>query len=237
MEIYKSDQENWDIEVKGDHSPLTVADKLANELICNGLESAFPAMPIISEERKVTPYAERKHWEYCWLVDPLDGTKEFIKRNGEFTVNIALVAKGNPILGVVYVPVSGALYHATKGEGAYRIDKEGNKTRLASIPIQENQKAVKIVASRSHLNEETTKFVAQYESAELISAGSSLKFLLIAEGKAQVYPRLAPTMEWDTAAAQIVVEESGGRVVDTAGVALQYNKKDLLNPHFIAYAR
>ena len=230
LEVYNSD--DFNVEKKGDDSPLTLADKRAHNVIVSFLEKT--KLPILSEEGRDIPYEERKNWEYFWMVDPLDGTKEFIKRNGEFTVNIALIKKDRPVLGVVYVPVTEKLYWAAQGLGSH-LEYEETATQIFSNKITLNQKYLKVVASRSHLNEETQQFLDSLIEPETVSMGSSLKFTIIAEGKADVYPRFAPTMEWDTAAAQIIVEESGAKVLrQNEDKPLIYNKENLLNPHFIA---
>ncbi|MCB0663345.1 MAG: 3'(2'),5'-bisphosphate nucleotidase CysQ [Saprospiraceae bacterium] len=234
LKIYKN-EEDFGVESKDDNSPLTRADKASNQVICDGLEALDPAYPIISEENKAIPYEERKDFEYCWLVDPLDGTKEFIKRNGEFTVNIALLHKNKPVFGVVYAPVLDEMYWAIKGEGAF-LKKEGAIQQLTMAPFSMQDEGLHVVSSRSHMNEETKAFVEKLKNPELVSKGSSLKFLMIAKGEAEVYPRVAPTMEWDTGAAQIVLEEAGGKVLHfETGAPLDYNKENLLNPYFIAY--
>jgi 3'(2'), 5'-bisphosphate nucleotidase len=225
IKIY--DSGDFSIEAKADHSPLTKADKAAHLAIVAELDQS--RLPILSEEGKSIPYEERKNWQSFWMIDPLDGTKEFIKKNGEFTVNIALIENGKPTIGVVYTPVTKELYWAIKGEGAY---KHG-------VPIAVNKKNIadeklKVVASRSHMNEDTEAFIAGLDSPEIVSKGSSLKLLMIAEGQADLYPRYAPTMEWDTAAAQIIVEEAGGSVtMKDKTDSVIYNKPDLLNPHFL----
>lgn len=235
LEVY-NDVDNFQVETKGDNSPLTRADKEANKIICDGLEKLDQKLPIISEENKLLDYDTRKSYDYCWMVDPLDGTKEFIKRNGEFTVNIALIKNNKSIAGVVYTPVTDDMYYAIEGEGAHLI-KEGQSTKIHSSFFHSAEKALSIVCSRSHLNEETQAFIDKYDEPLKVSKGSSLKFLIIASGDAQLYPRLAPTMEWDTAAAQIILEEAGGKVVlAETGEPVRYNKADLLNPHFIATA-
>jgi len=233
---------NFDVEQKKDDSPLTQADKNANEVINGYLKST--EIPIISEENRQLDYAERKDWSRCWIVDPLDGTKEFIKRNGEFTVNIALVENGNPVLGVIYVPVSKELYF-TSADG-----KTSKKIIISSEndPVEEILKnakeikpskasVVKIVGSRSHLNEETKNFIAEIakqNEVEIVSKGSSLKFCLVAEGLAQLYPRFAPTMEWDTAAGHAICNAVGVSVIDqTTEKNMQYNKPNLLNNYFL----
>ncbi len=233
MEVYE-DVDNFNVEQKDDNSPLTRADKEANKIICDGLEKLSVRYPIISEENKAIPYSERKNFDYCWMVDPLDGTKEFIKRNGEFTVNIALIHQGHSVAGVVYAPVLDEMYYAIKGQGALKVST-GKTSALASTYYHSKEKALSIVCSRSHLNEATQAFIDDYDEPLKVSKGSSLKFLILAAGGAQVYPRLAPTMEWDTAAAHIILEEAGGSIVKAEnGKPLEYNKEDLLNPHFIA---
>ncbi|MEZ5059836.1 MAG: 3'(2'),5'-bisphosphate nucleotidase CysQ [Saprospiraceae bacterium] len=234
LEIYKN-EDDFGVEAKSDNSPLTRADKASNEVICVGLENLDPQFPIISEENKAIEYETRKNFEYCWLVDPLDGTKEFIKRNGEFTVNIALLHKNKVVMGVVYAPVLDEMYWAVKGEGAF-LDQGGKKLRLEAANFTLEDEGLNLVCSRSHLNEETEKFVSKFKNPGMVSKGSSLKFLMLAKGEAHIYPRVAPTMEWDTGAAQIVLEEAGGKILhyDT-GEPLVYNKENLLNPYFIAY--
>lgn len=220
---------------KDDASPLTIADKKANDVICKGLLALKDQFPIISEENKEIAYEDRKNFKRFWVVDPLDGTKEFIKRNGEFTVNIALVEDHSPILGVVYTPCTGELFYGYKGGGAFLQDKDG-KRAIESKAFTLKDAGLKMVCSRSHLNEETQSFVDGFSKPELVAKGSSLKFMILAEGKADIYPRLAPTMEWDTCAAQIILEEAGGAVIDqNTKEPLKYNKEILRNPHFIAY--
>lgn len=233
MEVYERG-ESISVSHKEDASPLTEADLRANEIICQGLAALPEVYPIISEENRLQPYEERAGYHRCWLVDPLDGTKEFVKRNGEFTVNIALVEDGRAILGVIYVPVSGQLFAGCTGEGSY-LEENGARTILQAARFRESDEGLRLVCSRSHLNEATQEQVARYRNPELVSKGSSLKFMLLAQGLAHVYPRMAPTMEWDTAAAQIILEEAGGAVLDAgSGQPLRYNKPDLLNPFFVA---
>ena len=225
------------VEHKADNSPLTLADRRANQIICEGLERLATVFPILSEENKTIPYADRKDYDYYWLVDPLDGTKEFIKRNGEFTVNIALVHQQRSVMGVVYAPDLDEMYWAARGQGAFR-HQNGVDTRLQAKEFQLDDEGLRLVCSRSHLIEATQAFVDRFRQPELVASGSSLKFLLIATGRADIYPRLAPTMEWDTGAAQIVLEEAGGQVLnDEDQQPLRYNKEYLLNPHFVAYGR
>lgn len=238
MQVYQSG--DFSTEHKEDHSPLTKADKASNEIIVNSLQSLFPHIPIISEENKTLPFVERKHWEYCWLVDPLDGTKEFIKRNGEFTVNIALIEKGEPVLGVVYVPATGITYYGEKNKGAFVIENNITTALVNDGVHYEEKQVIKVVGSRSHLSAEINEFVnrltAKGKQVEFVSMGSSLKICLVASGKADVYPRLGPTMEWDTAAAHAVVNAAGKKVVQADNQQpILYNKENLLNPWFLVY--
>ena len=231
MQVYKQD---FEVEYKQDSSPLTLADKKANDIIEDGLNQLSVNFPILSEEGKEIPYEDRKHWEYFWLVDPLDGTKEFVKKNGEFTVNIALIHKDAPVLGVVYAPALGICYWAKQGEGAF---KDGQRLPLKT-EIQ--RETYKIVASRSHMSDETQAFIDNIDTdkdKELISIGSSLKICLVAEGEADIYPRLGPTMEWDTGAAHTIVNESNCKLTEYSQCnikkQLTYNKVNLLNKWFI----
>lgn len=240
MDVYATD---FEVETKGDDSPLTMADKRANDIINDYLEQT--GIPIISEENREAPFEERSKWNQCWIVDPLDGTKEFVKRNGEFTVNIALVIDGNPVIGVIYVPVSRVLYFTDdKGQASYKtlvsddvtIDVNFIENSEPLKPMEKMISPVKVVGSRSHLNDDTREFVNKLEEhydVEIVSRGSSLKFCLVAEGEAHIYPRYAPTMEWDTAAGQAICEAVGVQVVKVPEMTpLIYNKKNLLNPYF-----
>ena len=254
LDVYHSD---FAVEHKEDKSPLTLADKRSHDIIVEHL-SCFD-IPMLSEEGRDIPFEERKEWDTLWIIDPLDGTKEFIKRNGEFTVNIALVEQGKPVMGVIFVPDRNTLYVAQAGLGAYRLDDEKVLKPLATrkesvvgslglekilshavkLPIARSKKQpFTIMGSRSHLSKEVEEFVAlkrkEYDDVTFISAGSSLKLCLVAEGVADVYPRLGPTMEWDIAAGQVVAEAAGATVSrhDT-GTPLTYNKENLLNPWFI----
>ncbi len=231
MAIYAKD---FAVEYKEDDSPLTEADTRSNEIICQALAASFPDIPLLSEENKAVPYDERKNWEYYWCIDPIDGTKEFIKKNGEFTVNIALIHQETPVLGVVYAPALGDMYKAKRGEGAF---KNGER-----LPLKRNltpEMYLNVVASKSHLSEETQAFIDELakgtEEINQVSKGSSLKLCMVAEGEADVYPRLAPTMEWDTAAADAVVRESGKMTYQfgETEAPLVYNKENLLNPWFV----
>ncbi len=233
LEIYKQDIV---VETKSDQSPLTLADKNANDIIVAGLQKVDTQIPIISEENKLTDYSERKNWTKCWIVDPLDGTKEFIKKNGEFTVNIALVENGIPILGVVHVPAQNITYFAEINKGCFKIEN-GITTQLKIRKLAEDG-ILKIVGSRSHQTPELLAYVEQqktnFSQVEFVAAGSSLKFCLLAEGKADVYPRLGLTMEWDTCAGQIVATEAGAQVLRfDNNEPLLYNRENLLNPFFI----
>ncbi|AGY60326.1 3'(2'),5'-bisphosphate nucleotidase CysQ [Gloeobacter kilaueensis] len=232
LEVYESP--DLGVEYKADESPLTRADLASNRVITAGLAQLTPPVPILSEEAKQLPYEKRRSWNQFWLVDPLDGTKEFIKRNGEFTVNIALVEAGEPVAGVVHSPVLGTTYWAARGIGAFKIKADGEE-----VPIRAgtaNANTFKAVASRSHAGPETEGFLerlGQIKPVETTSSGSSLKLCLVAEGSADLYPRYGPTMEWDTGAAHAVVTQAGGSVTDLKGVPLQYNKENLLNPYFV----
>lgn len=238
MEIYQRD---FDIQQKNDKSPLTEADLAAHHCIVNGLK-ALSSLPILSEESANIPWSERSTWEQYWLVDPLDGTKEFIKKNGEFTVNIALIDQGKPVFGVVYAPVLGQTYVGQIGHGAYKLDKGVRQT--ISPKAKQADEPWKIVGSRSHQSPEIQAFLDSLGGeSELIAMGSSLKLCLVAEGAAHLYPRLGPTCEWDTGAAQAVVEAAGGKVTIITDVvdarseqaaALRYNQQEsVLNPYFL----
>ncbi|NPB04765.1 MAG: 3'(2'),5'-bisphosphate nucleotidase CysQ [Aquificae bacterium] len=242
LKVYER-PEGVKVELKADESPLTEADRRSHEVLNSELRKILNA-PVLSEEGKDVPYEVRKHWELLWLVDPLDGTKEFIKRNGEFTVNVALVKKGIPILGVVYAPAKNLLYWGGEEVGSFK--RENGGERRLDLSKAEFSPPVRAVVSRSHLNEETEKFLELLPPpVEKVSVGSSLKICLVAEGKAHFYPRLGPTMEWDTAAAHAVLRYAGGKLVEYRPVEslgdleklpeLRYNKPDLLNPHFVAF--
>lgn len=228
-----------DVTVKNDNSPLTLADQKAHRVIIAGLGKATPDIPILSEESEQVDYKERSLWSEYWLVDPLDGTKEFVKRNGEFTVNIALIRDGQPVLGVVHVPVTGVTYLGAEGLGASKRQGSGEAEKIQCDSMSTGQPDLKMVASRSHRGEELDRLLQRleqkFEKVELVSMGSSLKICLVAEGKADIYPRLALTSEWDTAAAHAVLLAAGGSIVDTGFQELRYNtRQTLLNPYFIA---
>jgi 3'(2'), 5'-bisphosphate nucleotidase len=232
MEVYKTD---FQVEQKSDQSPLTLADMAAHKIIVAELEKLTPDLPILSEESANIPYDTRSTWERYWLVDPLDGTREFVKRNGEFTVNIALIDNHKPILGVVYVPVSGITYFAAQGNGAFKSLPEQLPEQIHVRTCQKDH--LTVAGSRSHASESLQKFLAKLTvEVDLITIGSSLKFCLVAEGKADIYPRFGLTSEWDTAAAHCVVEEAGGHLMNTQLEPLLYNTKEsLLNPYFLVY--
>lgn len=232
LRIYSQE---FDVEQKDDASPLTAADLASHHVIHDALQDLTPDVPVLSEESALVDFALRSGWNEYWLIDPLDGTKEFIKRNGEFTVNIALVRHHQPVMGVVHVPVSGVTYSGIAGQGAQRVDSHGISTGIsvrqpcAEPPV--------VVGSRSHANPLLERFLEPLGAYELTSMGSSLKFCLVAEGRADFYPRLGPTSEWDTAAAHAVVNAAGGQVITLDGQPLRYNlKQSLLNPDFLVIA-
>lgn len=256
MAVYNSKDEDWNVERKADNSPLTRADQEANAVICAGLTALAPHIPIVSEENKAVGYETRKNYQCSWCVDPLDGTKEFLKRNGQFTVNIALLEGDTPVLGVVQVPATGKVYWAAKGQGSFVQDGPGKPPRqIHAKEYDPTASALIIVGSASHNSAETTEFVSQFTDPQFVQLGSSLKLLMVAEGEAHVYPRLAPTCEWDTAASHVIVTEAGGSVIqagtcDNKGVALEdwneavardepvkYNKEAPLNPFFVVYGK
>ena len=232
LEIYDTD---FNVEKKDDNSPLTAADMAAHQHICKCLNELTPDIPIPSEESSHIPYQERKQWQQYWLVDPLDGTREFIKRNGEFSVNIALIDNERSVLGVIYIPVTHEAYTAAIGLGAMKHNKNDE---TVSIQVKKTiPSKITLAGSRSHGNETLRAFISRLDDPEVLSIGSSLKFCLVAEGKADIYPRFGPTSEWDTGAAQCIVEEAGGIVVDTDFNRLRYNAKEsILNPSFIVIA-
>jgi 3'(2'), 5'-bisphosphate nucleotidase len=230
LRIYHDTEKAEEVTFKADHSPLTLADQASNEVITKGLKALTPDIPILSEEGRDIPFSERKNWEYFWCVDPLDGTKEFIKRNGEFTVNIALIHKRTPILGVIYVPVTDTIYYAGAQTGAYKIKAAADKTALKVNNKTSNWTAV---GSRTHSAPEEAEHLAKYPVTESVSVGSSLKFCLLAEGKAQLYYRHGPTMEWDTAAGHAILTLSGGSLTQKDGTPFLYNKESLLNGSFL----
>lgn len=229
LEVYATD---FDVQSKSDESPLTQADLASHRCIVAGLEAQTPDLPIISEESGLPDFEERSRWSRYWLIDPLDGTKEFVNRNGEFTVNIALIDAGKPVFGVVHVPVQGKTYVGCEGQGAeLRLaGQEATSIRVAST----SSSPVRVVGSRSHCGASLDAFMENLGDCDLVPMGSSLKFCVVAEGGADIYPRLGPTSEWDTAAAQAVVEQAGGSVVTLDGKLMMYNQKEaILNPYFM----
>lgn len=245
LSIYNDPASDFQVERKADNSPLTIADRKAHEVIAASLSQT--PYPLLSEEGKHLPYEQRSRWESLWIVDPLDGTKEFIKRNGEFTVNIALVENHVPVMGVIYLPVKQELYFGEENFGAYKLSGfscRGNASleelaqKAQRLPLPEAHDGFVVVASRSHLTPETETYIEKMKSihqdVKLVSSGSSIKICLVAEGKADVYPRFAPTMEWDTAAGHAIARAAGMEVFQVDEVhPLCYNKEDLLNPWFI----
>jgi 3'(2'), 5'-bisphosphate nucleotidase len=239
LEVYQTE---FEVRLKDDRSPLTEADERSQKTIHEWLRGSGPALPFLGEEGRDIPYAERRDWKRFWLVDPLDGTKEFVSRNGEFTVNIALIDGGVPILGVVYAPLLGVFYWGAAGHGAFRLDgrpvPEADlveaSQRLPSLKTEQTT----IAASRSHRNAETDAYIDEcrevFGEVAIHSSGSSLKMCHVAEGRADIYPRLGHTFEWDVAAGQAVIEQAGGILIEASSRRpLRYNKEDLLNPYFL----
>ena len=230
MKIYRSS--DFEISYKHDTSPLTLADKVSNDIICNSLNELYPQIPILSEEGIETPFSERKKWESLWLVDPIDGTKEFIKKNGEFTLNIALIKKNKPVLGLVYAPCIDKLWYGNE-QGSYLIFN-GKKSKI-HVNRKNNNNEIDIVSSRSHSSPLIEKFLSQFKNYNIVNMGSSIKICLIADGGADIYPRLAPTMEWDTAAAHAILKYAGGTLTDlNTNKEMIYNRKNLKNSNFVA---
>jgi 3'(2'), 5'-bisphosphate nucleotidase len=265
LKVYARLETDWDVQLKDDRTPVTEADRASNRIISEGLRKLWPDIPILSEESQEIPYELRREFEYFWLLDPLDGTKEFIKRNGEFTINLALINRTQPVTGFISVPCQGLFYYAIKGEGAYRIQEEHkaeekengavkksgpigkntnagqsdgikiNVSKLKAVEFSLDEPGLTVVASRSHFDPETQKFIEQLNNPTLVSVGSSLKFMLLAEGQAHLYPRLGRTMEWDTAAGEAILEAAGGYVLEfSTRRPLSYNKECLANPPFLA---
>jgi 3'(2'), 5'-bisphosphate nucleotidase len=233
LEVYHSG-EKIHVSLKADHTPLTVADRLSHDIIVRGLSAIDPAIPILSEEGADIPYEERRSWEYFWCVDPLDGTKEFIYRRDEFTVNIALIRHNKPVLGIIYAPVYETLYYGADSEGSWR-----QKNGEAAERLYAGKDVTEWIAigSRSHASEEEEEVLRSYPVVKTIAAGSSLKFCRIAEGAAHIYYRHGPTMEWDTAAGQAIAVNSGAVMTKTDGTPFLYNKSSLLNEGFICKVR
>lgn len=231
LEVYDTD---FGVSYKEDRSPVTEADLRSHGVIKKALAELAPDTPLLSEEGRDIVYDQRRGWREFFLVDPLDGTKEFIKRNGEFTVNIALIRDGSPAMGIIFVPVLGVMYYALKGHGAFRQAGGGEPEKIA-VNRKPSAQGLVVATSRSHASAELEKYLEGFKVKERVSRGSSLKFCLVAEGKADLYPRLGPTWEWDTAAGHAILEEAGGSVVDLHGAPLRYNKKSLKHAGFVAW--
>ena len=231
VEVYEGE---FEVALKDDHTPVTTADLAAHEIIVSGLSQLEPHIPVLSEESDEIPFAERHEWSCHWLVDPLDGTREFLRRNGEFTVNIALVADSRPLLGVIVAPVLDIAYYASRGQGAYK--QQGRKP-AEPIHVRNAPAGDSLVVARSHnrdIGPRMRRFLERLGQHREINMGSALKSCLVAEGRADVYMRFGPTGEWDTAAAQCIVEEAGGQITDTRMCHLRYNTREsLINPHFL----
>jgi 3'(2'), 5'-bisphosphate nucleotidase len=230
LSVYDTD---FEVGHKDDRSPLTEADLAAHHIIVDGLRALTPDIPVLSEESGEIGFEERRRWPVYWLVDPLDGTGEFVRRNGEFTVNIALVQNGRAIIGVVHAPVLEQTWMGCEGVGAFRLDARGAREALRTRPVPDGPP--RVVASRSHGTDAVDRLLQRLGECERVPRGSSLKFCVLAEGGADFYPRLGPTSEWDTAAGQAVLEAAGGAVVDLSGHPLRYNKESLRNPDFLAF--
>ncbi|MGQ7271542.1 3'(2'),5'-bisphosphate nucleotidase CysQ [Marinobacter nauticus] len=228
LHIYQSD---FKVNYKEDHSPITAADIASHDIIVKGLRQISRDIPVLSEEGAEIPWEEREKWRRFWLIDPIDGTKDFTQRTGEFTVNIAMIEDGEPVMGVVTAPALKEAFWGIKGEGAHMRDRTG---RVHRIRVAEPKDTLRVVASKNHLNEETRAFIDTLGAHETVQAGSSLKFCRIAEGHADIYPRMGPTSEWDTAAAHAVLVAAGGKVQTPEGQPLVYGKENILNPNFIA---
>lgn len=220
--------------LKSDQSPVTEADLASHHLITDGLTTLFPDIPVLSEESSHAPYEIRKNYSYVWVLDPLDGTKEFIRRTDEFSINLALIYNGKPVAGYIHLPVYNKTYYAVAGQGAREISEQGDiAIQTARFSLQD--RGLKVVGSRSHMDALTQTYIDKLDQPELIALGSALKFISIAKGDAHYYPRMVNIMEWDTAAGQIIIEEAGGSLVDAhTGEPLSYNKQNLSNPYFIA---
>ena len=238
-EILKIYNDDIIVKSKEDNSPLTKADINSNKIIINRLQNLEPNFPILSEESLID-WNERKEWQKYWLIDPLDGTKEFINKNGEYTVNISLIEKNYPIFGVIYAPAKSLLYYAIENRGAFKVITNSNIETVDEFKIIKTYKksndVVRVIGSRSHSNKEFEKWLSDnLNSYELVKIGSSLKFCLLAEGGADIYPRLGPTSEWDIAAGHIILEEAGGSINDIDNNKILYNtKENVINPFFIA---
>ena len=227
LKVYNAD---FDYQIKEDLSPLTKADILSHKIICERLKVLTPDIPILSEENSDIPFNIKSLWKQYWLVDPLDGTKEFINRNGEFTVNIALINNNEPVFGVIYIPTHNRLFWGSRNHGSYEINND-----IGEKKIHVSDKDLKkIVCSRSHSNPEFNNFLDKLDTYKTMKIGSSLKFCLIANGEIDIYPRLGPTSEWDIAAGEAILRSAGGCIIDLEGKNIIYNKKNIINPSFIA---
>ena len=234
LEVYNS--EDFEVQIKSDNSPLTIADKRSNKIITDGLTEYYPEIPIISEEGKSIDYSVRKNWDKFWLVDPLDGTKEFINKNGEFTVNIALIENNIPICGVIYIPCTKEIFYGSALTGSFKINPHGIKEEIF-VSVKDFSNPINVVQSRTHSGDEENEFYSKYKINERVSKGSSLKICLVAEGKAELYFRGGPTWEWDTAAGHAILISAGGYFLNKDKSKLVYNKKDLKNYGFIASSK
>ena len=231
MGVYESD---FSINIKTDQSPLTKADLLSNKIICQSLKEITPEIPILSEESSDIPYQERMEWKQYWLIDPLDGTKEFIKKNGEFTTNIALIREGRPVFGIIHVPVTNHTYWGSMEFGAFELSGDSSEDIKKIVVSNTNDSKLRIVTSRSHPSGDLKSLLDRIENYKLVTTGSSLKFCLIAKGEADIYPRLGLTCEWDIAAGEIIAKSAGADVVSTKNKVIEYNsKEDYLNPFFL----
>jgi len=233
LNVYRSD---FTVEYKTDKSPITVADLASHDFICQGLNRLTPDLPVISEESNLVCFEKRQSWDKYWLIDPLDGTKEFLEKNGEFTINIALIEQYKPSLGVIFVPSRNICYFARKGIGAYKQVGQ-SEAKIVHSRAWKEESAITAVISRRHGMKELKKFLTQFSNLNLLYCGSALKFCWVAEGLADIYPRFSPTFEWDTAAGQCILNEAGGQVIDNTGQELQYNRSSSLQtPNFLALA-
>lgn len=236
LEVYHS--EDFEVEKKKDSSPVTIADKRSDAILNEGLNRLTPDIPVMSEESIQLPYEERKKWKKFWCVDPLDGTREFVKKNDQFAICIALVEDGRPILGMIYEVVPGDCYYASKSNGAYLEKKDGTKKKLECSSFDWGEENLTILCSLSHRNNETEEFIDNFPNHHRTRLGAALKFCMIARGEAQLYPRLGPTCEWDTAAGDILLHEAGGQIVRFEDKKpLIYNKENILSPHFVAMGK
>lgn len=234
-EIIEVSAQTIDVQTKSDHTPVTNADLAASQLIIEGLQAITADLPVLSEESPDLPFSERQSWQRYWLVDPLDGTREFIDNNGEYSINIALIDRHEVILGVIYAPVQGVLYYACKGQGAWKIDHV-NAPRAIHVCARARQPLIVTCGNNCHLDPRYEHFIHKLGEVQFFAMGSSLKSCLVADGSADLYARLGPTSEWDTAAAQCIVEEAGGQLTDTSLKPLRYNTRDsLLNPDFLVF--